>query len=310
MSFNINRLVRVCILSTAAGVAVTGHATASECASLSIPAGEIIWCDSFEDDTLPPSGNVRDNYFDYSDQSGGQRQGRSSNEAYDGTYSLRHAWLGGGTDTGPGWLYRTFGRSPLTSQSHSQRDFREIYWRFFVKYPAGTQSFPNKVSRGMIYASSNWAQAMIAHLWLVDTGSRYLRIDPTSGTSPSGALVSTRYNDPNLRWLGGINSPVPVSVGSWQCHEVHVKLNSAGAADGEFQLWLDGTLVASRNDLNWVGAYNAYGLNAVMLETYWNGGAPQATERYIDNFVIATGLIGCSVAPVRRPMPPTQVAAN
>jgi hypothetical protein len=58
-----------------------------------------------------------------------------------------------------------------------------------------------------------------------------------------------------------------------------------------------------------VGAYNAYGINAVMLESYWNGGAPQATERYIDNFVIATGRIGCNVTSVR-PMPPAQVTAN
>jgi hypothetical protein len=284
------------------------HARASECANLSVAAGEVIWCDSFEPEDLPPSGNIADNYFDLADSSGGQRFGRSTNEAREGNYSLRHAWVAG--ETGPGWLYRTFGRSPLTSQSHSQRDFREIYWRFFVKYPAGTASFPEKVSRAMIYASSNWAQAMIGHLWLVSHGSRFLQVDPASGTDPAGNLITTTYNDPNLRWLGAVPSPIPIAVGAWQCHEAHIKLNSAGASDGVFELWLDGTLAANRNNLNWVGSYNAYGINAVMLETYWNGGAPQATERYIDNFVIATGRIGCSTTVAVRPNPPSQLAAN
>jgi hypothetical protein len=285
-------------------------AAASECASLSIPSGQIVWCDSFEDTDLPPSRDVADNYFNYSDYSGGQRFGRSTNEARDGQYSFRHAWRGGVTDTGPGWMYRTFGRSPLSSQSHSQTDFREIYWRFWVKYPAGTVSFPEKVSRTIVYASPGWAQAMIGHLWLVDHGSRYLRIDPASGTDAAGNLVSTQYNDPNMRWLGGVDSPIPIAVGTWQCHEAHIRLNSAGANNGVFELWLDDALAASRYDLNWVGAYNAYGINAVMIESYWNGGAPQDTERYIDGLVIATGRIGCGTAVVARPMPPTQLVAS
>jgi hypothetical protein len=290
-----------------------GTAAASECANLSISSGQVIWCDSFEPEDLPPSGNFADNYFNFSDYSGGQRFGRSTNEAKDGAYSLRHAWLapsGGTVDTGPGWMYRSFGRNPLGSQSHSQTDFREIYWRFYVKYPMGTVSFPEKVSRTIVYANANWAQAMIGHLWLVDHGSRYLRIDPASGTDVAGNLVSTQYNDPNMRWLGGVDSPTPIAVGAWQCHEAHIKLNTAGANDGVFELWLDDALVASRYDLNWVGAYSAYGINTVMLETYWNGGAPQATERYLDNFVIASGRIGCATAVAVRPMPPTQLVAR
>ena len=286
-------------------------ASASECDTLSLAVGEVIWCDSFEDEDLPPSGNFADNYFNFQDNTSGQRLGRSTQESHDGNYSLRHAWQAGEVD--PGWFYRTFGRSPVSSMSDSNKDFREIYWRFYVKYPAGTTAFPNKVSRAMIFATSTpgWAQAMIGHLWLVDTGSQFLRIDPTSGTDASGNLKSTKINDnANERWLGGVNSPVPIDVGNWQCHEVHIALNSAGASDGVFELWLDDVLVASRNDLNWVGDYNAYGLNAVLLESYWNGGAPQATERYMDDFVIATGRIGCGLAVAVRPNPPQQLAAQ
>jgi hypothetical protein len=295
--------------TVAAAALLGGTALASECASLAIPAGEVIWCDSFENEDLPPSGNFADNYFDFNDATGGQRFGRSSAEAHEGTYSLRQGWLAG--EVSPGWIYRTFGRNPLSSQSHSQTDFREIYWRFFVKYPTGTASFPNKVSRTIIYSDTNWAQALIGHLWLVDHGSRFLRIDPASGTDTAGNLRSTFYNDfANMRWLGAVDSPIPIAVGAWQCHEAHIKLNAAGASDGVFELWLDDTLAAARYNMNWVGAYNAYGINSVMLESYWNGGAPQATERYIDNFVIATGRIGCSTMVAVRPMPPTQLVAQ
>lgn len=293
----------------AGGLAANLHA--SECANLSIPSGEVIWCDSFEDADLPPSGNFADNYFNFQDNTGGQRHGRSTAEAYDGNYSLRHAWQAG--EVNPGWFYRTFGRSPVSTQSHSQQDFREVYWRFYVKYPAGTSAFPNKLSRAMIFAASSpgWAQAMIGHLWLVDTGSQFLRIDPASGTDASGNLRSTKINDnANMRWLGGVNSPVRIAVDTWQCHEVHIALNTAGQSDGVFELWLDDALVARRDDLNWVGSYDAYGINAVMLESYWNGSAPTATERYIDNFVIATGRIGCGTSVAVRPNPPSQLAAN
>lgn len=286
-------------------------AVASECSDISLPAGDVIWCDSFEDETLPPSGDFSDNYFNFEDTTNGQRNGRSTKEAYEGSYSLRHAWLAG--EVSPGWIYRTFGRSPVSSQSNSQQDFREIYWRFWVKYPPGTTAFPEKVTRGMIFAASSpgWAQAMIAHVWLVDHGSRYLRIDPTSGTDASGTLKSTKINDnANERWLGGVDSPIPIAVGVWQCHEVHVKLNTAGANDGVFELWLDDQLAAARYDLNWVGAYDDYGLNAILLESYWNGGAPVDTERFIDNFVIATGRIGCQTVVAVRPNPPRQLAAN
>lgn len=56
---------------------------------------------------------------------------------------------------------------------------------------------------------------------------------------------------------------------------------------------MDSTLEARRTDLNWVGSWSAYGLNAVYFETYWNSGWPQPQERYFDNIVVSTQRIGC-----------------
>jgi hypothetical protein len=46
--------------------------------------------------------------------------------------------------------------------------------------------------------------------------------------------------------------------------------------------------------MNWVGDFTAYGFNVVMLENYWNKGAPRSEDRYIDNFVVSTQPIGCA----------------
>jgi hypothetical protein len=281
-------------------------AMASECDTIGLPSGQVIWCDSFEDEDLPPSGNVSDNYFNFTDNTSGQRFSRSTNEAFDGSYSWRQAWQLG--EISVGWFFRTFGRSLVSTQSHSQTDFREIYWRVYAKYPAGTTAFPNKFSRATVFAGSNWSQAMIAHVWK-GNNTPFLKIDPASGTDPAGNVVTTRSNDsPNLTWLGSRTASDPIVPGVWQCFEAHVKLNSAGASDGIFELWIDDNLVASRYDLNWVGAYSDYGINAIQMGAYWNGGATEPVERYLDSFVVATGRIGCTGTV--RPNPPVLIGAN
>src|SRR5690606_16146937 len=39
--------------------------------------------------------------------------------------------------------------------------------------------------------------------------------------------------------------------------------------------------------------YSAYGINALLLENYWNNGSPRQQERYFDNLVVSTQRVGC-----------------
>lgn len=115
-------------------------------------------------------------------------------------------------------------------------------------------------------------------------------LDPASGTDTAGSLVTTRYNDfPNMRWLGYMLFVTPVfdsaHAGTWHCIETHMKLNDAGVANGLFELWINGQLEARKTNLNWVGSYNAYGINVVFLENYSGAGSPTTQERYFDNLV-------------------------
>ena len=82
-------------------------------------------------------------------------------------------------------------------------------------------------------------------------------------------------------------------MGSWYCVETHVRLNDPGASNGYMEFWVNDGLQARTPNMNWIGAYSAYGLNAVFLENYWNAGSPVAQERYLDRFVVSTGRIGC-----------------
>jgi hypothetical protein len=262
-------------------------AVESLCPGGSNPDPGVIWCDDFEDSTP-----LSQKYFEYDDGNGNFV--RAPGVGVNGSYGMRVVWQTGQVSAGS--LKRTFGRNPVNSQSHLTTDFREIYWRQYLRMAPGWTGSPQKLSRAMILANADWAQALIAHVWS-GRDTDYLVIDPASGIK-RGALVTTRYNDSaNLTWLGAKASVTPVfnaaSSGRWFCIEAHVKLNTAGRSDGVFELWIDNDLTAGRNNLNWVDSWREYGINAIFFENYWNDGAPGERIRYFDNIVISTSRIGC-----------------
>lgn len=273
--------------SIAVSAPTTGPVT-NECSSA--PAAWI-WCDDFEQDRL--SG-----YFEYVSNNGSFT--RATGVGVGGSTGMRARWSAAG-QVSAGNLKLAFGRTPssyMRPVDAGTQNYREVFWRVYVRNePAWTGGGGYKFSRAISFANSNWAEAMIAHLWTGGTTS-VLTIDPASGTDASGNLRTTQYNDfANLRWLGSASGRTPIfdssHVGQWYCVEAHVRLNDAGQSNGVFEFWVDGNLEARRSDLNWVGSYADYGINSVFLENYWNDGAPKAQERYFDRFVVSTQPIGC-----------------
>ena len=264
--------------------------TVEECAQA---APEWLWCDDFERDRL-------DRYFEVRDVEGSFV--RAVAVGLDSSTGMRARFAQGQVDAG--FLHLAIGRSPdayRRSVSPSGTDIREVYWRVYVKNEASWEGGGgDKLSRAFVFhGPDNWGQAMIAHVWSGGADSERLVIDPASGTDDLGNLLTMAYNDfPNLRWLGSRSSNAVIfsdsGIGKWYCVEAYVRLNEPGVTDGVFRLWIDDHLEAERTELNWVGSYNDYGLNAVYLENYWNAGSPKAQERYLDNFVVSTDRIGCS----------------
>ncbi len=257
---------------------------------------EWIWCDDFEIDRLS-------HYFEYD-----IRHGRFVREAGAGvgaSTGMRAEFLPG--DPHAGSLHLAFGKTPseyMKPVDAGTAKYRDIYWRFDLRLqPGWTGGGADKLTRATILSTDRFAQAAIGHLWSggpPGSDPERLYLDPASGTDDSGLLRTTTYNDfPRLRWLGAAGGETalfsPANIGKWFCIEIHMKLNHGEANDGVFEYWIDGQLEAQRTDVNWIGRYDEYGINAVYLEQYWTS-VPfsQVQQRYFDNFVVSTARIGCA----------------
>lgn len=251
-----------------------------------------IWCDDFEADRLA-------SYFEYENPEG--RFIRSAGAGRSGTYGMRARWTAGAQTAGA--LHLAFGATPqayMDPVDAGTAKYREIFWRFYVRRQAGwVGGGGDKVSRAHIFASATtFAQALAAHVWSGDgADAEYLEADPASGTDEAGNLVTSTYNDPNFRWLGAVrgNTPIFGSAASnvWTCIEAHVRLNDAGQSNGLFDVWIDDAVEIQKSGMNWIGAYDAFGINSIYVENYWNAGSPAEQERYFDDFVVSTERIGC-----------------
>lgn len=285
---------------TSAGVSHAGAAgsyapppsgLANECNS---PGAGWIFCDDFDQDRTG-------SYFEYDARKGSFV--RSNGVGNGGSVGMVAHYAAGQVDAGS--LHLAFGKTPqayFRPVDSGTANYREIYWRVYLKNQTGwTGGGGAKLTRAFSFASTtSWAQSMFGHVWSGSgQNSNRLVLDPASGTDLAGNLATTTYNDfPNMRWLGAAPSSTPIFdaayVGAWYCIEVHIKLNTAGQSNGVFDLWINGNAEASRTGLNWLGSFNAYGINAVYLENYWGaGGSPVAQDRYFDNLVVSTQRIGC-----------------
>lgn len=251
-----------------------------------------IWCDDFETDKTA-------SYFEKTGPFN-----RTAGVGLDGSYGMQSTWMAGQVDGGS--LKLAFGLTPPGSGIippagvDTITRFREVYYRVYLKSQSGWNSGTNnqsKFARATSFVAADWSQSMIAHLWSGGTNNNYLSIDPASCVSGS-TVQCVGYNDfSHLVWLGMVNGTTPVfttpNAGTWNCVEAHVKLNDAGLSNGVEEFWIDGHLEASSTNLNFVGSYGDYGINAILFENYINNGSPEAQSRYWDNLVVSTQRIGC-----------------
>jgi len=269
-----------------------GGTSAAECAA---PARDWIWCDDFEEDRFSA-------YFEVMD-AGGNFQPRDG-AGVAGSRGMVARFREGTQSAGA--LHLAFGRTPqpyFDPVDGGGEDHRRIFWRFYLQLPVewvGNGGY--KLARATVFSSpDHWGQAMAAHLWsgrADGPNALGLVLDPASGTDAEGRVVTAEYNDfQAFRWLGVGASRTKIfdreHRGRWHCIEAGVGLNDPGASNGTFRLWIDGELEAERIGLDWVGRYDEYGLNALFIENYWDGGAPTTQERVFDNLVVSRSRIGC-----------------
>lgn len=269
------------------------HSQAAECEGWQSRHPDWIFCDDFET-TAPMVAQGR--YFEYNDAQG--QFAAAAGIGWNGSRGMRARWQTAQVDAGN--LKVSFGRVPNPAWEKGIRpgaDFREVYYRLYMRTEAGWQGDPYKLTRATVLAKADWSQAMIAHLW--GDRAEHLQLDPVRCVDANSAVKCSGYNDfTHMDWIGAKAGATPVydasHAGKWTCVEAHVKLNDPGQSNGVHEFWIDDRLEARREGLNFLGTYQAYGLNCVFFENYWNSGSPQTQERYFDNIVISTARVTCA----------------
>lgn len=270
----------------------------NECDNWQSKYPEWIFCDDFESsEPLVNEGR----YFEANTNPG--KFELVNTAGINNSFGMRAIWQI--ADVNVGDLKLSFGRNPvpyMNKNIRNQEDFREVYYRMFLKMQDNWQGNPEKLSRATVIAKSNWGQAMSANTW--QGSDKQLGIDPTSciyTIASTDVVTCEGYNDFSQRYFLGYKSgTTPIfetsQAGQWQCVEVHIKLNDAGMSNGIQEFWVNDNLEASSTNLDFVGTYNDYAINAVFFENYWNAGSPKNQERYFDNIVVSTERIGCKTA--------------
>jgi hypothetical protein len=254
---------------------------------------EWIFCDDFEDTSaLVKPGR----YFEYNNNDGDFI--RMNGIGVNGSFGMRVRFQKGEVDAGN--LKVAFGRNPVAYMNKQrilpEENFREIYYRMYLKMEKNWSGNPAKLSRATCFTNAaDWRQAMIAHLWSDD--KEHLLIDPAGCIDNDGNVRCTQYNDfDQLSWLGNQAGKTPLfstdNSNRWFCIEAHVKLNDPGVSNGIQEFWINGNLEARKTGLNFIGTYTDYAINAVYFENYWNSGSVKLQERYFDNIVISKSPIG------------------
>lgn len=255
-----------------------------ECTDYDTSHPDWVWCDDFEDSDFTA------NYANYDITS----ISISETASFGGSSSLKFQYIA--DNVSPGHLWRSFGTNPaMTPQSDNGTTFDEIYWRFYVYLEPGWIGNSEKITRATMFTGSDWSQGMVAHLWgTADEDT--VRSDPTSCVTGS-TVDCSGYNDTGtMTWLGGVDGTTNYYDGSfngqWVAVENYVKLNTPGSADGIHRVWINDVLEIDNTGLDFRGSYTAHGINAIALESWWNGGADATQAKYYDNFVISTSKIG------------------
>jgi hypothetical protein len=274
----------------------------NECTNYSTNHPEWIFCDDFES-TTPIVSSSR--YFEYNNSNGEFIP--INNAGVNNSRAMRALFHQG--EVGAGSLNLAFGRTSVGSSNtiRNTENFREVYYRMYLKLDSNWQGCidhnSGKLSRATVFSSSDWSQAMIAHLWS-DSDNYKLMIDPVSCVV-GGTVQCVGYNDFNhVRWIGATQGQTPIFNGSynqWLCIENHIKLNDPGQQNGIQEFWINNNLEAIKSGLNFTGTYTSYGINAIFFENWCNNGSIKEQSRYFDNIVVSTQRIGCGNYTIQPP---------
>ncbi len=112
-------------------------------------------------------------------------------------------------------------------------------------------------------------------------------VQACDGQNDWGGTLQSAWNAPGSSILFDADA-----AGRWQCIEAHMRLNDLGQSNGEAHVWVDGLAEVTREDLDWRGTWDEFGINAVRF-TNFAPPPPEPRSFFIDDVVVATERVGC-----------------
>ena len=217
--------------------------------------------------------------------------------ASSGDHSLRISHIVG--QFGSGMADLRFGAGPGGGVvHHPEETYREVWVRFFLRTHEDWHANAG-ISEGIEVLS-------------VVGGNRSIAVDATvySPSTAEAQLIAWScvhdsemrcssgngdWNNPDLRALSAALGPSPLfgneQAGQWQCHEMHVKLDDPGQANGEVDFWADGNTEVELDGLEFVGSWDGAGLNTVRFASFWQ--TQVGLDHHVDDVIVSTAPIGC-----------------
>lgn len=224
---------------------------------------EWLWCDDFE------SGeSLKEKYQDVSTSG----LSVSEEDVFEGNYSLKQTYTKG--QDGAGWIIKV-----------NNSGFPDhLFMRFYHKFEGNYESFPPKMARIRYrQRSGSWDRPCAVHFWISNSKAVADVKAINSSQANSSGYLSKAVSDFSFKASENVNR--------WICFEMEVRLNTPGKKDGLYRIWADDNLIIERTNVDLRGN-KTYKINEVMLDCYWNGGAPSPHKRFYDNFIISTEKIG------------------
>jgi hypothetical protein len=156
--------------------------------------------------------------------------------------------------------------------------------RFYHKFEGNYESFPPKMARIRYrQRSGSWDRPCAVHFWINNSKVvADVKADNSSQANSTGYLS---------RAVSDFSFKASENVNRWICFEMEVRLNTPGKKDGLYRIWADDNLIIERTNVDLRGN-RTYKINEVMIDCYWNEGAPSPHKRFYDNFIISTEKIG------------------
>ncbi|NGX16874.1 polysaccharide lyase [Wenzhouxiangella sp. XN24] len=267
--------MKILICSTLAGLAMLAPmvGSASECAQWQPAQPAWLWCDDFSSNDA-----LESRYEDV----GGTGMSISGDVALSPPNSLRQSYESG--QVSAGWIAKV---EDTGFPDH-------IFVRWYHLFADGFSTFPPKMARVRYRErSDSWETEYAVHAWVEPDGELVADVFARNSTQANASGWLPKASS-GFRFAG--------RNGQWVAIEMEVKLNTPGSRDGHYRFWVDGELVIERLDIDLRGG-RSEGINEVMLDAYWNGGATGQLDRYYDNLVISTERIGLitTASPPRAP---------